>query len=502
MRRKNFCVALISLSECDLGVKSLSSFLKSNGIKTKIFFLDTAETRYNKETIKQLKELVRDSDLICLSVVNFSFNKAIQVTKELRKLKKPIVWGGQIVTVAPEMCLKYNDIICLGEGEKALLELIEKIQKKENIYHTKNFWFKNKNKIIRNDLRPLIGCLDEMPFPDLKSKNFYLKGNKISPSKKVFFKFRGMNSVPVYFSRGCRGNCSYCSNPIFRKKYEGKGTFDRKNSVKKIIEWLSSLKKNNKALEFILFFDEDFFSRTEKEINEFSEKYKRKINLPFYVVASPSQLTEDKLKALISCGLKEVYLGVQTGSDYVNKEIYYRPLDLKKQILKAALILNKHKNRLFAPSYSLIINNPWESKEDLLETINLLVELPKPFIATIHNLMFIPGTVLHKRALNEKIIYKKNELGIGANWKDKPSFSEQKKNRYLNSLLYFMNGPCTEKNLGVIKLKDIPIYLNEKVIKEAEKERKQLKYIDFFSVKGNTVVPTMPKSIQKIHSKN
>ncbi|MFH1545625.1 MAG: cobalamin-dependent protein, partial [archaeon] len=155
MRRKNFYVSLISLSECDLGIRCLSAFLKTKGIKTKMFFLDSKEPRYNKETIKQLKELARDSNLICISVVNFSFNKAIQVTRELRKLKKPIVWGGPIVTVAPKMCIKYNNIICLGEGEEAFLELAEKLNKKEEIELTKNFWFKRKNKIIRNELRPL-----------------------------------------------------------------------------------------------------------------------------------------------------------------------------------------------------------------------------------------------------------------------------------------------------------------------------------------------------------
>ncbi|MBU1120335.1 hypothetical protein KJ660_00490, partial [Candidatus Micrarchaeota archaeon] len=111
-------------------------------------------------------------------------------------------------------------------------------------------------------------------------------------------------------------------------------------------------------------------------------------------------------------------------------------------------------------------------------------------------------TAIHKRAVKEGIISKKKEIGVETSWHDKPFFSKHKKNRYLNSLLYFMNGLCTEQKLGLIQVKDIPLYLNEKVIKEMEKERKQLKYIDFFSVKGNTIIPTIPKSIQKIHSKN
>ena len=62
--------------------------------------------------------------------------RAIQITQFLKKkLKKeiPIVWGGIHPTLFPQDCIKYVNIVCVGDGEDAVLDLAKAIENKKPI---------------------------------------------------------------------------------------------------------------------------------------------------------------------------------------------------------------------------------------------------------------------------------------------------------------------------------------------------------------------------------
>ena len=50
------------------------------------------------------------------------------------KNKVPVIVGGGLATFAPDLVAKnkYVDLVCVGEGENALVELCEKIQNKQD----------------------------------------------------------------------------------------------------------------------------------------------------------------------------------------------------------------------------------------------------------------------------------------------------------------------------------------------------------------------------------
>ena len=62
------------------------------------------------------------------------------------------------------------------------------------------------------------------------------------------------------------------------------------------------------------------------------------------------------------------------------------------------------------PNYDIILDNPWETQEDKLQTIALLEKLAPPFSLNIFSLLFFPGTSLHTKALQENIISSKASL--------------------------------------------------------------------------------------------
>ena len=67
-------------------------------------------------------------------------------------------------------------------------------------------------------------------------------------------------------------------------------------------------------------------------------------------------------------------------------------------------MIGERAERLLPPVYHVIIDSPWETHEDLLDTVRLLAKLPKPFGLAISSLILFPGTRLHDRALSEGLL--------------------------------------------------------------------------------------------------
>jgi radical SAM superfamily enzyme YgiQ (UPF0313 family) len=115
-------------------------------------------------------------------------------------------------------------------------------------------------------------------------------------------------------------------------------------------------------------------------------------------------LTEEKLALLIDAGLVVVEIGIQTGSDHTNREIYNRPHITKKNILSASKILNKFSSENFCPYYHFIIDNPYERNRDFMETIEILKKLPTPFGSGVFSLVFYPGTQMYEMVKKDGVI--------------------------------------------------------------------------------------------------
>ena len=110
-------------------------------------------------------------------------------------------------------------------------------------------------------------------------------------------------------------------------------------------------------------------------------------------------MDEKKLSLLKKTGLTTVLMGLQTGSEKINRKIYNRPIT-NKTFLKAAKLAGKYNLNCI---YDVILDNPYETEEDIIKTINILLELPKPFQLNIHSLWIYQGTALYNKALEDKI---------------------------------------------------------------------------------------------------
>jgi radical SAM superfamily enzyme YgiQ (UPF0313 family) len=128
------------------GLRIISSYLKRERHDVDLIFLNITNDRlsdyftFNKEAFNDLVYLCKSSDLIGFSLMSSHFVKVKELTIKIKeKLDIPIIWGGIHPSVKPEECLKYADMVCIGEGEETMLELANKL-KTANINNIKNIW--------------------------------------------------------------------------------------------------------------------------------------------------------------------------------------------------------------------------------------------------------------------------------------------------------------------------------------------------------------------------
>lgn len=401
------------------GVRILSATMKQAGIQTRLIFLsDYQEPDNDIETIIMYKEhlfkeviaLCADSDLIGISLFSCHFPFVADLTKRIKEnLKAPVIWGGKHSSARPLESLEFADIVCIGEGEEAIVELVQKLKTGGDIYSIRNLWFKKNGEIVKNPLRPLTQNISTRPYPDysLDEHVIWDKENKkmLKMDKSILERFMwkepGTGLIPYQSmaSLGCPYNCSYCFT--FKEQYKGQ-KYLRFRLVDNIIEELEKIKYSFPFIGKITLLDDNFFAWKNEDIANFAKAYKEKIGLPLRCLAHPFDVSYEKLALLIEAGLTHVQMGIQTGSNET-KKIYNRPIS-NTAILKAVNTLNQFKHKI-VPFYDFIIDNPYETHKDVLKTLNLILKFPKPYHLNIFSLSFYPGTKLYDKAMQDGILF-------------------------------------------------------------------------------------------------
>jgi anaerobic magnesium-protoporphyrin IX monomethyl ester cyclase len=440
-------ITLIELSVPDtsaIGVRSLSSYLKKAGYNVSIIFLangghrtPSGQLQHSDVVLEQIVGLCRGSDLIGLSFLSSGFHRAVQITKNLKQhLSVPVIWGGMHATIEVEQCLEYADMVCRGEGEEALLELVERMKAGRGYYDTENFCFKKDGGIIQNPVRPLIQDLDSLPFIDYgpESEHYALvqKQNEIRrldwELQKNFLTPRfgraDMGSQTVYTTmtaRGCPHTCSYCFHSLYRPMYKGQ-RYIRKRSPENVMDELSQFRDRYDFKGVVWLADDDFFARLDKDIESFATLYKQKIGLKFFCLGSPTTISEKKLENLTAAGLSYFEFGIQTGS--ARTKTMFRRSFSNDLIIKQTAVINKFKAAVPLPYYDFILDNPWETEDDEIETLDLIMQIPKPFHLALASFRYFPGSVLYDNARKEGLVDTKSQQAYsGEFWRLKGKYS-------------------------------------------------------------------------------
>lgn len=339
------------------------------------------------------------SDLVCLS----SMTAYSDLTKEIIKLVKKhdpktyIIWGGIHPIVHPEDAIKYPDAICTGEGETAFGLFLKAFKNGEDFTSTKNFWFNHNDKVIRNDFLPLHTGEEMGKFPFLlyyENELIFKHGKGFVPQNTSdYLSSYGLgNTYMTIWSIGCPYKCSYCANTKFIENDKDYRKI-RHPSVDYIIAECKDVLKKHPHFSSVSFQDDSFMAIPLATLKEFAAKWKEQIGIPFFVVGViPSFVKKEKVDVLVQGGMKRVRMGIQSGSDRI-LDFYDRP-NKPGLIPHATSILAEFKSYMIPPDYDLIIDNPVETREDIIDTLNMLYNMKRPFNLNVFALRAIPNTEL------------------------------------------------------------------------------------------------------------
>jgi len=299
-------------------------------------------------------------DIIGFSCMSSFLREIVSISTRIKKkFDIPIILGGPHPTLFPEVINEPSiDMICRGEGEFALIELLEALEKGKPYFYIKNLWVKLKNKIYKNQLRPLVDPLDEVP---LINWGCY-RGTAVKNSSPI-----------VFLIRGCPYSCSYCFNKSTRELYRGLGNYVRHFTVKRSIQEIES------ALEFFppspVLFTSDTFGVDLEWMDELFAEYSKITQLPFVLLLRPDLVTDRCIEVLSKYKCYSIALGIESGSERVRREILNRNYSNRYLVDIANLL---HNNNIKFRSYNMI-GLPTETEDEMWETIDINIKMKTDF---------------------------------------------------------------------------------------------------------------------------
>lgn len=472
-------IMLVSIMQASAGVYLLKRTLENRGFKTTHFvlgdqrFYSVLPDRISRRDIDIFIDAVRKTTpkIIAFSVTT---TKAIPVLEEISGRIKEVtgarvICGGQGATISPERAIFAADGVCIGEGIYPLIEFVEAVFNRADYRNIRNFWFREREEIIKNETRPLMD-INEYPVPSWEGYHYRISEGIIEKRKEP--------AIGVIFcSLGCPMSCSYCTSRYLRATQKGPAI--RTKRVDKIINELAYFK--SKGLDSFVFWDE-VFPWDDKFIEEFCVKYKDGIGLPFSFWSHPNFIKEKNLIKLKESGLSYITIGIQSCSERVRR-IFKRP-ETNEDIIEISRILGKHGIKA---RYDLI-TSPLDKWKDHAEYFKLIPKMKGIFALSIQNYIPLPKTELLDYMIDKKIVdknfEKRNEAGYFNRARRAPRFFQ-----LLYVPFYFLSHPAFIFNRHAFQTfaatQDLiarAYYFFRKIIKKIKKEKRPLKTFHLCSV--------------------
>ncbi|OCL25534.1 B12-binding domain-containing radical SAM protein [Orenia metallireducens] len=341
------------------------------------------EYTINQHSDDVVAELYRQqADIIAFSCYIWNIEQILEVVSLLKKVQPEvkILLGGPEVSFDPVKTMEENyavDYIICGEGEITFKEFLDKLSKDGDLATVKGLVYREDDKIIKNNPRPVIDDLDEIP----------------SPYKSM----EGLENKIIYFesNRGCPFNCQYClSSTLSSVRYFSLERVKR--------ELLKFIKAKVKQVKFV---DRTFNCNQSRALEIFKFLLENKpddheMNFHFEITADLLSDEVIEFLAKVPKGYFQFEIGVQS-TNLETLELIDRKMNFER--------LSEVVKRLFEPEnihlhLDLIAGLPKEDYQSFRNSFNDVYNL-RPGRLQLGFLKLIKGSGLRVREREYEYVY-------------------------------------------------------------------------------------------------
>ncbi len=326
--------------------------------------------------------------------------KAFQIAKEINPDIFTIAKGAHFYTCRKEdlrgAVFDVMDVAIFGEAETIINNLILSKRKGSDLFNVNGIIFRDTlNQIIKTEIEPFWKDLDKIQFParDLIKNELYTRPDTDEPQ------------ATIQTSRGCPSQCVFCLSPIIS------GVKLRERSVENMIAEIEECVNRHSIKNF--FFRSDTFTINKKTVIEIcKEIIKRKLDIEWVANSRVDTLDAERLEWMKKAGCWLVALGIESGNDETQKLI--KKNTTNTQAIDAVKLCNRFEIKTYG---FYLIGFPWETKEMIMDTLNLARKLRCNF-SEIHLAIPYEGTEFYKIARNSGML---SETVTGYNYFTNPA---------------------------------------------------------------------------------
>jgi anaerobic magnesium-protoporphyrin IX monomethyl ester cyclase len=367
-----------------LGLCYVASVLERNGFQVSIVDMESGNLNI-EDTVKKI--VLEKPIIVGFSCMTPQYPTMLQVATSFKKHNNnvPVVFGGPHVSALTADAVSNNQIdFCIkGEGEYAMLHLVQAVERKEppsvlGVISKQSTLFRN------IDSSAHISNLNALPFP---------ARHLLDMRHYIFPFFDGKTpTTNIVASRGCPYSCTFCYKALFGDKWRGRNPQNIAEEIKMLIR--------EYGVEGIYFMD-DNFCINETWTKAICKKLKE-VQVKWATGGVRADLASHEiLRKMKESGCRWVGIGVESGDPRILREI--RKGVTLKQIKNAFQIC--HSEGIFALGF-FMVGYPTETQETFLKTLQL-VKIIKPDDAYISIYTPYPGSQAFDEAKRNGLIDQK-----------------------------------------------------------------------------------------------
>lgn len=382
-----------------VGVGYIASYLRERNYDVSILEVKDLD---NPKSYKKL--LDEDYDIVGFTTTCITMMLVLQMAQILKNHNNSVVTicGGHMATFGGEDILnEYSqvDYMIFGEGEITFYEILKCIEEKGDLSKVKGLMYREDGKVVRNEERELIKDLDSLPFP---------ARDQLEQHDNRF------QYIRISTSRGCYGNCAFCSSFVGRKqagpRWRGRSPKNAVDEIENIVK-----KYNFHTFDFVDSTFEDPGPEGKIRIKEMAKEIlDRGLQIYYNCCFRAENWDEndrDTLKLLIKSGLEKVNIGFESGNDRGLKILNKRARMVNNW--NAIKVIREFPDIYI--TFGFIMLHPYSTMEDIFDNAKFLHDtgIGQVIRHYFWQLEVYPGTLMEEKLLADNLLTKDYDIADG-----------------------------------------------------------------------------------------